>query len=82
MEPAELKKDFGKDLTFWGGGIDTQKVLPNGTVQQVKDEVRKRIDDFAPGGGFVFNTVHNIQADVSPENLMAMWEALHEYGEY
>ena len=82
MEPAALKKDFGRDITFWGGGIDTQKVLPNGTVQQVKDEVRKRIDDFAPGGGFVFNTVHNIQADVSPSNLMAMWEALHEYGEY
>jgi uroporphyrinogen decarboxylase len=82
MDPAQLKKDFGKDLTFWGGGIDTQKVLPHGTVQQVKDEVKRRIEDFAPGGGFVFNTVHNIQADVPPENIMAMWEALQEYGKY
>lgn len=82
MEPAELKRDFGTDLTFWGGGIDTQRVLPNGTVQQVRDEVRRRIEDFAPGGGFVFNPVHNIQADVPPENIMAMWEALMEYGRY
>ncbi len=82
MEPVQLKKDFGKDLTFWGGGIDTQRVLPNGTVQQVRDEVRRRIEDFAPGGGFVFNPVHNIQADVPPENIMAMWEALMEYGRY
>ena len=82
MEAAGLKRDFGKDLTFWGGGIDTQKILPNGTVQQVKDEVRKRIEDFAPGGGFVFNTVHNIQPDVAPENIVAMWEALREYGKY
>jgi uroporphyrinogen decarboxylase len=82
MDPAKLKRDFGEDLTFWGGGIDTQKVLPKGSVGQVRDEVRRRIDDFAPGGGFVFNTVHNIQADVPPENIMAMWEALHEYGGY
>ena len=82
MEAAGLKRDFGKDLTFWGGGIDTQKILPNGSVQQVKDEVRRRIEDFAPGGGFVFNTVHNIQPDVPPENIVAMWEALHEYGQY
>jgi uroporphyrinogen decarboxylase len=82
MEAADLKRDFGEDLTFWGGGVDTQKVLPKGSVQQVKDEVRRRIEDFAPGGGFVFNTVHNIQADVPPENIVAMWEALHEYGVY
>jgi uroporphyrinogen decarboxylase len=82
MDPVQLKNDFGKDITFWGGGIDTQKILPNGTPQQVKDEVKKRIEDFAPGGGFVFNTVHNIQADVPPENIMAMWEALQEYGKY
>ena len=82
MNPSQLKKDFGKDITFWGGGVDTQKILPHGTAQQVKDEVKKRIDDFAPGGGFVFNTVHNIQADVPPQNIMAMWEALQEYGRY
>lgn len=82
MDSEKLKKDFGKDVTFWGGGIDTQKILPRGTVQQVKDEVKKQIDIFAPGGGFVFNTIHNIQADVPPENIMAMWEALQEYGVY
>jgi uroporphyrinogen decarboxylase len=82
MDPAQLKRDFGKDVTFWGGGIDTQYTLPRGTPEQVKEEVRKRIDDFAPGGGFVFSTVHNIQADVPPGNIMAMWEALQEYGAY
>jgi uroporphyrinogen decarboxylase len=82
MDPGSLKRDFGRDVTFWGGGVDTQKVLPRGSVQEVKDEVRRRIEDFAPGGGFVFNTVHNIQADVPPENIMAMWEALRDYGVY
>ena len=82
MDPVQLKKDFGKDITFWGGGVDTQRVLPRGTVQQVKDDVKKRIEQFGDGGGFVFNTVHNIQPDVPPENLMAMWEALQEYGVY
>ena len=82
MDTAKLKKEFGKELTFWGGGVDTQDVFPHGTPQQVKDEVRRRIEDLAPSGGFVFNTVHNIQADVPPENIMAMWEALQEYGVY
>ncbi len=82
MDSRELKQRFGKDLTFYGGGVDTQDVLPHGTPQRVKDEVKRRVDDFAPGGGFIFNTVHNIQADVPPENLMAMWEALREYGVY
>jgi uroporphyrinogen decarboxylase len=82
MDTAELKRRFGSVLTFWGGGVDTQYVLPRGTTQQVRDEVRRRIDDLAPGGGFVFNPVHNVQADVPPENYMAMWEALREYGRY
>ncbi|MHC4620700.1 MAG: uroporphyrinogen decarboxylase family protein [Planctomycetota bacterium] len=82
MDTAQLKKEFGKDLTFWGGGVDTQRVLPYGTPQQVQDEVRRRIDDLAPGGGFVFATVHNIQNDVPPENIMAMIETLREYGVY
>jgi uroporphyrinogen decarboxylase len=82
MDTKELKKNFGKDLTFYGGGVDTQRVLPHGTPQEVRDEVKRRIDDLAPGGGFVFNTVHNIQADVPPENIMAMWEAVREYGVY
>jgi len=82
MDTTSLKKDFGKDITFWGGGVDTQRVLPRGTHQEVRDEVKKRIADLAPGGGFVFNTVHNIQADVPPENIMAMWETLQEFGKY
>lgn len=76
MNTRQLKRDFGKDLVFWGGGVDTQNILPNGTPQQVKDDVRRRIEDLAPGGGFVFNTVHNIQADVPPQNIEAMLEAL------
>lgn len=82
MDSAELKKEFGKDLVFWGGGVDTQYVLGSGTPQQVKDEVRRRIDDLAPGGGFVFATVHNIQANVPPQNIIAMWEAVREFGNY
>lgn len=82
MDTKQLKKEFGKDITFWGGGVDTQHVLPHGTPKEVKDEVKRRIEELAPGGGFVFATVHNIQADVPPENIMAMWEALQEYGKY
>ena len=80
MEPAALKRDFGADLVFWGGGVDTQDVLPHGTPQQVKDDVRRNIEALAPGGGYVFNPVHNIQADVPPHNILAMWEALQAYG--
>jgi uroporphyrinogen decarboxylase len=82
MDSRELKREFGSVLTFWGGGVDTQYVLPRGTPQQVRDEVRRRIDDLAPGGGFVFSTVHNIQADVPPENIMAMRETVREAGTY
>lgn len=82
MDTRELKRRFGKDITFWGGGVDTQKILPSGTPQQVKDEVKRRIEDLAPGGGFIFNTVHNVQGDVPPQNYMAMWEAVQEFGKY
>lgn len=82
MDTKTLKKEFGKDLVFWGGGIDTQGILPHGSVKEIKDEVRRRIDDLAPGGGFIFNTVHNIQADVPPQNIEAMLETLQEYGIY
>jgi len=76
MDTKRLKKEFGKDITFWGGGCDTQTVLPYKTVQDVKEEVRRRVDDLAPGGGFVFCQVHNIQADVPVENILAMYEQL------
>ena len=82
MEPAALKRDFGDSLVFWGGGVDTQHVLPHGTPQQVQDDVRRNIESLAPGGGFIFNPVHNIQADVPAQNILAMWEALQDYGVY
>jgi uroporphyrinogen decarboxylase len=82
MEPAALKRDFGRDLVFWGGGVETQTVLPFGTPAEVKDNVRRNLEALAFGGGYVFNTIHNIQADVPPANLVAMWEALREYGIY
>ena len=76
MEPVALKRDFGDVLSFWGGAVDTQGVLPYGTPQEVRDDVKRNIEALAPGGGYVFNTVHNIQADVPVENIMAMYEAL------
>jgi uroporphyrinogen decarboxylase len=82
MDSRVLKKEFGDALTFWGGGVDTQRVLPVGTPQEVRDEVKRRIDDFAPGGGFVFTPVHNIQSDVPPGNILAMREALRAFGGY
>ncbi|MEF8811292.1 MAG: uroporphyrinogen decarboxylase family protein, partial [Bacteroidales bacterium] len=82
MEPAGLKKDFGNDITFWGGGVDTQGILPNGTPEEVSEDVKRNIDALAPGGGFVFNTVHNIQSEVPVENILAMWNTLQEYGNY
>ena len=74
MAPAELKREFGNAITFWGGGCDTQQVLSRGTPQQVREHVRRNIDIFAPGGGFVFNQVHNILAEVPPANVVAMYE--------
>ena len=82
MDALPIKQEYGQDLTFWGAGVDTQGILPCGTPQQVKDDVRRNIEILAPGGGYVFNTVHNIQADVPPQNIVAMWEALQEYGVY
>lgn len=82
MESKALKRDFGDQIVFWGGAVDTQGVFTDGTPKQVKDEVRRRVDDLAPGGGFVAAAVHNIQANVPPENIIAMWEAIQEYGVY
>jgi len=82
MDTARLKREFGSEITFWGGGCDTQRVLAMGTPQKVADEVKRRIDDLAPGGGFVFTQVHNIQPDVPPANVVAMLDAAAEYGGY
>ena len=79
MQPERLKKEFGKDVTFWGGGADTRFILNSGTPQQVIDHVRANIEILAPGGGFIFNTIHNILPDVPPENIQAMFEAIDYY---
>jgi len=79
MDPALLKKNYGKDLVFWGGGIDTQKTLPYSTPEKVREEVLRLCGVFAPDGGFVFNTVHNIQANVPVENIVAMVDAIREF---
>ncbi|MBI5094058.1 MAG: methyltransferase [Candidatus Hydrogenedentes bacterium] len=80
MSAAGLKKDFGRDITFWGGGCDTQHVLPNGAPAEVRQHVLEQVRTLGPGGGFVFQQVHNILANVLPENIVAMFDALHEYG--
>lgn len=79
MEPLRLKREFGNDITFWGGGVDTRNVLNNATPQAVKDHVKYNLEIFSRGGGFVFNTVHNIMPDVPPQNIVAMFEAVHEF---
>jgi hypothetical protein len=79
MDPQTLKDRFGAKITFWGGGVDTQKTLPFGTPEQIRGEVKRRMEIFGRGGGFVFNTVHNVQARTPPENLVALYEAVREY---
>ena len=79
MEPEKLKREFGKDITFWGGGADTKSILNNATPKQVKSHVKHNLDVFMKDGGFVFNTVHNIMPDVPPENIIAMFEAIQEF---
>ncbi len=81
METDQLKKRFGKNLSFWGA-IDTFDVLPNGSVRDVEKEVAKRIRDLAPGGGYILGSVHNMQSDVPPENVIAMYEAAQKFGKY
>ncbi|MEM2633634.1 MAG: uroporphyrinogen decarboxylase family protein [Nitrososphaerota archaeon] len=80
MDTKKLKEEFGEKITFWGGGCNTQHILPHGSPEDVINEVKKRIKDLAPGGGFVFTQVHNIQADVPPENIVAMFETVKKYG--
>jgi uroporphyrinogen decarboxylase len=82
MELAKLKKEFGKDICFWGAGVDTQQKLPYGSPQEVEDEVKRNIDLLAPGGGFVFATVHNIVEGVPAENVIAAFQTAKEYGKY
>lgn len=79
MDPERLKREYGKDITFWGGGCDTRDVLNHAAPEGVRAHVRERLRILTPGGGFVFNTVHNILPDVPPENIVALFEAVHEF---
>jgi uroporphyrinogen decarboxylase len=81
MQPEQLKKRFGDKLSFWGA-MDTTEILPNGTADDVRDEVRSVIRNLGPGGGYVLASVHNMQADIPPENIIAMIEAASQYGQY
>jgi uroporphyrinogen decarboxylase len=76
MDAAGLKRDFGREITFWGGGCDTRRVLPHGTPEEVAAHVRRQVAIMQPGGGFVFQQVHNVMANVPPENIVAMLEAV------
>lgn len=78
MDAGRLKAEFGKDLTFWGGGCDTREILPNGTPRQVAEHVKEQVRTLSPGGGFVFQQVHNILANVPPENVVAMFDAVND----
>ncbi|MBI4664682.1 MAG: methyltransferase [Verrucomicrobia bacterium] len=80
MDPAGLKRDFGRQLTFWGGGCDTREFLIQGTPQQVRDHVLRLMEIWRPGGGYVFQQVHNIMADVPPANVVAMFDAVNAPG--
>ncbi|HBQ63829.1 MAG TPA: hypothetical protein DD727_02670 [Clostridiales bacterium] len=82
MDPAELKRDFGSGITFWGGGCDTQRVLSTGTPEEVAANVRELTRIFKPGGGFVFNQVHNIMGNVPPENIITMLDTAYEESFY
>jgi len=82
MNPAQLKAAYGDRLVFWGGGIDSQRLLPRATPAVVRDAVRRSLEAFKPGGGYVFNSVHNLQPDVPPQNILAMFDAACEFGKY
>ncbi|MDR0386557.1 MAG: methyltransferase [Treponema sp.] len=79
MDPVTLKREFGRDICFWGGGCNTQRILNRAKPEEVYDYTRRMIDIFLKDGGFVFNTEHNIMPDVPPENMMAMYKAVNEY---
>jgi uroporphyrinogen decarboxylase len=82
MEIATLKKEFGKELCFWGGGIDVQQLLPNASLKEIEEEVRCTIDIMAPGGGYIFVPTHNIQSDVTPDRLNQVYETALKYRHY
>jgi uroporphyrinogen decarboxylase len=82
MEPEKLKEEFGRQLAFWGGGIDAQHILPFAKPDEIREHVRTNLEIFKSGGGYIFNNVHNIQAGVPPENIVALFDAAYEFGFY
>jgi uroporphyrinogen decarboxylase len=82
MEPCSLKQRFGSSITFWGGLCDSQGTLPHGTPEEIRQEVKRNFDCFKPGGGFVAANIHNISAEVPPENIVAMFDAGKEFRIY
>jgi uroporphyrinogen decarboxylase len=82
MDPASLKREFGRDLVFWGGSVDSQKVLPFASAKQVMEHARQSLAAFSPGGGYIFAPINMINADVPPQNIMALAEAVRLYGSY
>ena len=82
MAAEELKQEFGAQVTFWGGGVDTQRTLPFGRAEEVRQEVSSRLKTFGKGGGYVFNTIHNVQARIPVENVQALYEAVRQCGRY
>jgi uroporphyrinogen decarboxylase len=79
MEPAKLKREFGQDICFWGGGVDTQRILPFGSEEEVRRQVRQNAETFAPGGGYVFNPVHCVQAGVPARNIVAAFDEINGF---
>ena len=79
MEPEGIKRDFGNRLCLWGGGCDTQAILPRSSLQEIESHVLDRLETLSSGGGFVYQQVHNIMADVPPENIVAMFEAVNRF---
>jgi uroporphyrinogen-III decarboxylase len=82
MDPEALKRTYGDAFVFWGGGVDTQKTLPFGTPDEVRAEVRSRLRTFGRDGGFVFNTIHNVQPMSPVENVLAVYETVKTHGQY
>ncbi len=80
MDPRLIKQKYGKHLSFWGGGVETQTTLPFGTVDDIKNEVRERLKLLGPAGGYVFATIHNIQPDIPPEKILAIYRTVAEAG--
>lgn len=79
MDAAKLKNEFGKDIVFWGGGVDPREILNRGTPEDVRADVTRRLEIFAPGGGYVFNNIHNIIGEIPPENITAMFDTVKEF---